>query len=90
MQDACVSRPNLEFDERKAALETEWRQVDEASVAARADLDRLRGCCEANGGLVHVARLRLERLEVLKARVMEKIGCLEESVSAGHRVSGGN
>ncbi len=89
MQDAFVSNPNLELDERKVALETEWRQVYDASVAARADLDRLQGCCNANVGLVHVARARLERFEVLKAQVMEKIESLERSGCAGHPASGG-
>ena len=76
MQDTFVIKPNLALDERMVALEAEWRHVYEASVAARADIERLQGCCNANVGLVHVARARLERFEALKARVVEKIEAL--------------
>jgi hypothetical protein len=90
MQDASVSNPNLVLDERMAALEAEWSQVYEASMVARTDLERLQGCGDANVGLVHVARSRLERFEALKACVMQEIERLEESVLSVVRVGSGS
>ncbi len=72
------------------SLEVEWQQVYEASVAARADLARLRGSGAASGELVHFARLRLEQLEVLKARIREKIEeLLQGSAVRGMTGAGG-
>jgi hypothetical protein len=90
MQDAGVSEPNLELDERMAALEAEWRHVYEAGVEARGELERLQRCGGASVDLLRSAHSRLQRFEVLKARVMEKIERLEESVDAGQYVSGGD
>jgi hypothetical protein len=59
-------------------LETEWRQVYEASIVARAEYLALAANPKANARLVEPARERLERAEALKARIMAKIERLED------------
>jgi hypothetical protein len=61
-------------------LESEWRQVYEASIVARADYQRLAANEKATSELLDSARERLDRAEALKARIMAKIERLEESV----------
>ncbi len=85
-----MSDASVKLDGKRKALQAQWRRLHEASTAVRADLDRLKRGCAANEGLVHVARLRLEQLEVSKARTMENIEQLEDPVSGGHWVTGRN
>jgi hypothetical protein len=50
-------------------------------MAARADYDRVLDGCKANGGLIDVARIRLERAEALRARLLAKMERLEERIA---------
>jgi hypothetical protein len=54
-------------------LETDWRRAQEAVTVARADLERVLGCCKANGGLIDVARIRLQRAEAREAHIFTQI-----------------
>jgi hypothetical protein len=74
---------SLDLDGDLNDLETEWRRAYQACVAARADYERVQDCCKANGGLIDVARLRMERAEVLKARLMAKMERAEDSLIGG-------
>ncbi len=71
---------SLDLDARMNTLETEWRQVYESSLSARADYESLAAGLNADADLVGRARERLERAEALKARIFEKIERLEASL----------
>jgi len=60
-------------------LESEWRRAYEACVAARADYERVYDCPRPNGGLIHVARLRMERAEALKVALMSRMSGAADS-----------
>ena len=68
-----MSSLDLERDGEANDLETEWRRAEEAVMAARTDLERVLDCCTANGGLIDVARIRLQRAEARKAQIFTKI-----------------
>jgi hypothetical protein len=72
---------DLELDCTVNNVETEWRRAHEACMAARADYDRVLDGCKANGGLIDVARIRLERAEALRARLLAKMERLEERIA---------
>jgi hypothetical protein len=75
-----MSTLDLEFDLQMNNLETEWRQVYEASIIARTDYHSLASNPDADSGLLDLARERLERAEALKDRIMWKIESLEERI----------
>jgi hypothetical protein len=79
----AMSSLDLELDGELNNLETQWRQAYEACVNARADFVRVQDCCKANGGLIDVARLRVERAEALKVRLMTKMECAEVRLISG-------
>jgi hypothetical protein len=63
-------------------LERDWRVAHEASIIARAELRALIAKPGIDVGSIEIARDRLNRAEVLKARIFEKIERLEGSVFA--------
>jgi hypothetical protein len=75
---------DLELDSNLNDLETEWRRAYRVCGEARAYYEQLlRDCGPANGGLVDVARLRMEQAEALKARLMVKMERTEDGLIGG-------
>jgi hypothetical protein len=77
MQYASVARFGWKLDHMNK-LEAAWRWAHEAYVTASADIERVRDCCDANAGLIDVARARLKRAEALKARILAEMERPEE------------
>ena len=75
-----MSSLDFDLDTQMIHLESEWRQVYEASVIARADFQSLAASTAATAELLDRARDRLERAEAMKARIMAKIERLEDSM----------
>jgi hypothetical protein len=73
-----MSSLDLDVDTQMNNLESEWRQVYEAGLIARAEYQMLTMEPKANAELLDPARERLERAEALKARIMAKIERLED------------
>jgi hypothetical protein len=78
-----MSSLDLELDGDVNDLETEWRRAYEVFVAARTDYERLQDCCKANGGLLDVARMRMERAEAIKMRLMARVERAEDRLIGG-------
>jgi hypothetical protein len=78
-----MSSLDFDLDLQMSSLEREWRQAYEASMSARADYQFLASSRDATADVLCKAREHLDRTEALKARVMAKIGRLEDSV-LGH------
>lgn len=76
-----VSKFDRDLDIEMVSLESEWRQVYEASIAARADYQSLAANKTATADALDSARERLDRAEALRARIMAKIDRLEKNVS---------
>jgi len=74
-----MSSLDFELDTQMSHLESEWRQAYEAGNAARADLEALAASPAVKASMIEQARERLNRSEVLKARIMAKIGRLEDA-----------
>ena len=72
-----MSSLDFDLDMQMDNLEQEWRQGYEAGVAARAAYQSLAASATTDAELLHLARQRLERAEVLKANIMAKIRSLE-------------
>jgi hypothetical protein len=72
-----MSSLDLDLDTQMNYLESEWRQVYEASIVARAEYQALAANAKANADLLDTARERLDRAEALKARILAKIERLE-------------
>jgi hypothetical protein len=79
-----VSSLGLDLDSQMNNLETEWRQVYEASIIARADYQALAADTTANADLLDSARERLDRAEAQRARIMTKIERLEDRMLDQH------
>jgi hypothetical protein len=75
-----VNNLELDFDVQMVKLESEWRQVYEDSINARADYQSLAASRVANLDLLDAARERLEKTEALKSRTMAKIERLEHKM----------
>jgi hypothetical protein len=75
-----MSSLDFDLDTQMNNLETEWRRVYEAAVAARADYQSLAANSTASARLLDLARERLDRAEGLQARIMAKIERLEDSM----------
>jgi hypothetical protein len=75
-----MSSLDFDLDAQMVHLESEWRQVYEASVIARADYRSLAASSAATAELLDKARERLDRTEAMKARIMTKIERLEDSL----------
>jgi hypothetical protein len=75
-----MSSLDFDLDLQMSSLEREWRQAYEASISARAEYHALASSPKPAADLVRKAREHLERTEELKARVMAKIGRLEDNV----------
>jgi len=75
-----MSSFDLDLDTQMSNLELEWRQAYEASIATRADYQKLAANPKASVDLLDAARERLDRAEALKARIMVKIERLEDQV----------
>jgi hypothetical protein len=73
----AMSSIDFELDSQVSLLESEWREADEASNVARADLKALEASSTIRPSIVEHARERLSRSETLKARIMAKIESLE-------------
>jgi hypothetical protein len=73
-----MSGLDLDFDSQMNNLESEWRQVYEASIVARAEYQALAANPKSNAALLDAARERLDRAEALKGRIMGKIERLED------------
>ena len=75
-----MSSLDLDLDTQMSKLEIEWRQGYEASIAARADYQKLAANPEAKADLLDAARERLDRAEAHKSRIMAKIERLEDAM----------
>jgi hypothetical protein len=75
-----MSSVHLDLDVQMVNLESEWRQVYEDSIIARADYQSLAADRTSNAALLDVARERLDKADALKARIMAKIERLEFAV----------
>jgi predicted HD phosphohydrolase len=73
----------FDFDTQIAHLESEWRQVYEDSIVARAEYQTLAATPNITAKPLDIARERLERVEALKASIMVKIERLEDRI-IGH------
>ena len=71
---------SLDLDAKMSELETEWRLAYEASVAARADYQRLAAQPAANADLLDPALERLDRAEARKAQIMVRMERLESEI----------
>jgi chromosome segregation ATPase len=67
----------MDLDAQMTALEHEWREAFEDSIAARAEYQALAAGRQANAEALDSARERLDRAEALKAQIMVKIERLE-------------
>lgn len=68
---------DIDLDTQMNALESEWRQVYEDSIVARAEYQSLAAGRQASVELLDMARERLDRAEAQKSRIMVKIERLE-------------
>ncbi len=68
---------DMDLDEQMTALEREWRDAFEDSIAARAEYQALAAGRQASADVLDSARERLDRAEALKAQIMVKIERLE-------------
>ena len=68
---------DIDLDTQMNTLESEWRQVYEDSIVARAEYQSLATGRQASTELLDMARERLERSEAQKSRIMVKIERLE-------------
>jgi len=75
-----VSSLDFELDTQMNTLELEWRQAYEAGIVARADYRSLAAAPAADAELLDLARERLDRAEMSKARIMAKIERLEDTM----------
>ena len=73
-----MSSLDLDFDVLMVNLESEWRQVYEGSIIARAEYQALAATKTANAHLLDTARERLEQADALRAQIMRKIERLED------------
>ena len=75
-----MSSLDFDLDSRMNGLEQEWRQAYGSGIVAHADYQSLAAIPKTDSRLLDLARDRLDRTEVLKARIMAKIEQLEDSV----------
>jgi hypothetical protein len=68
---------DIDLDTLMNTLETEWRQVYEDSIVARAEYQFLAAGRQAGADMLDRARERLDRAEAMKAKIMVKIERLE-------------
>lgn len=68
---------DIDLDTQMNALESEWRQVYEDSIVARAEYQSLAAGRQASAELLDMARERLDCAEAQKSRIMVKIERLE-------------
>lgn len=68
---------DIDLDSQMNTLESEWRQVYEDSIVARAEYQSLAAGRQASAELLDMARERLDRAEAQKSRIMVKIERLE-------------
>jgi hypothetical protein len=68
---------DIDLDSQMTSLESEWRQVYEDSIVARAEYQSLAAGRQASVELLDMARERLDRAEAQKSRIMVKIERLE-------------
>jgi hypothetical protein len=74
-----VSTLDFDLDTDMNGLHLEWSQAYESLIIARAEYQALAASPTANADLLVMAGQRLDRAEALKARVMAKIDCLDDS-----------
>ena len=67
----------IDLDTQMSTLESEWRQVYEDSILARAEYQSLAAGRQAGADLLDMARERLDRAEAQKSKIMVKIERLE-------------
>ncbi len=75
-----MSSLDFDLDTQMSSLESEWRQVYEASIVARAEYQSLAADKAAKAAILDRARERLDRAEALKARILAKIERLEDTI----------
>ena len=73
-----MSSLDFDIDTQMTRLELEWRHAFEASMLARADFEALKADSKADKGRLMKAVDQLERAEIVKAKVMQKIERLED------------
>ena len=75
-----MSSLDFDLDSRMNSLEQEWRHAYESSIGARTDYQSLAAIPKTDSCLLDLARDRVDRLELLKARIMAKIERLEDTL----------
>jgi hypothetical protein len=75
-----MSSLDFDLDAQINNLELEWRMVYDASIVARAEYQALVAKRTASVRALDVARVRLERSESKKARILSKIERLEDNM----------
>jgi hypothetical protein len=75
-----MSSLDFDLDSQMSSLESEWRHAYEIGIAAREEVRLLTAAPKQNAFALAKAQDRLERAEVLKARIMAKIERLEDSI----------
>jgi hypothetical protein len=75
-----MSSLDLDIDAQMDHLELEWRQAYESSINMRAEYQALAASSAADARMLNLALERLDRTEILKARIMAKIERLEDSI----------
>lgn len=75
-----MSSIDLDLGTQMMKVEGEWRHAYEASIAARADYQRLAASRTSSVELLDEAREHLDRAEALKGRIMGKIELLEDAL----------
>jgi hypothetical protein len=71
---------DFDLDTQMSRLELEWRQAYQSSIVARSDYQALAMSPKTGVTLLDLARERLDRVEALKARILEKIERLEVNI----------
>ena len=75
-----MSSLDLDLDFQLSILEAEWRRAYDVSILARSDYQALAASSRASGAVLEAAAERVDRAELLKARIMAKIERLEEKL----------
>lgn len=73
-----MSSLDFDIDTQMTRLELEWRHAFEASMLARADFEALKADGKTDKSRLQQAVEQMERAEIVKARVMQKIERLED------------
>jgi len=72
-----VNSPDLDLDTQLMSLESQWRQVYEDSIDARAEYQSAVASGADDTGYIKLARARLDETETMKGKIMARIKHIE-------------